>query len=136
MIAPAHPSREEGAMPHGMFAWNELLTNDVERAKAFYAATVGWAYEGMPIAHGTYWVAQCDGKPVGGIMNMEGIVPAGVLPHWFSYVEVDDVDARLTTVEANGGKIFRQPFDIEGVGRIAIIADATGAPLGWMTPKR
>jgi hypothetical protein len=27
------------------------------------------------------------------------------------------------------------PFDIEGVGRIAILADSTGAMLGWMTAE-
>lgn len=27
--------------PHGSFAWNELLTSDPERAKAFFAETVG-----------------------------------------------------------------------------------------------
>ena len=66
---------------------------------------------------------------------MEGIVPPGVPPHWFSYLEVDDVDTRIAGVEANGGKVIRQPFDIPDVGRIAILADPTGAPIGWMTPK-
>jgi hypothetical protein len=29
--------------------------------------------------------------------------------------------------------VIQAPFDIEGVGRIAILADSTGAMLGWMT---
>ncbi len=123
-------------MPHGTFAWNELMTTDVEKAKAFFATTIGWSYEGMSIqTGGTYWVAKLDGKPIAGIMNMEGVVPPGIPPHWFSYIEVDDVDARIAGVEANGGKVIRQPFDIPEVGRIGIITDPTGAPMGWMTPK-
>ncbi len=122
-------------MSHGSFAWNELMTNDVEKAKAFYAKTIGWSIEEMPMPSGTYWLAKLDGKPVAGMMAMAGTVPPGTPPHWFAYLEVDDVDARLKKVAANGGKVVREPFDIPGVGRIAILADATGAMLGWMTPK-
>jgi len=124
-------------MSHGTFVWNELLTTDVEKAKAFYATALGWLYEPMTMQQGgTYWVAKLDGKPVGGILSMEGIVPQGVPPHWFSYIEVDDVNARVALVEANGGKVIRPPFDIPDVGRIAILTDPTGAPIGWMTPKK
>lgn len=31
---------------HGQFAWYELVTPDVEAAKAFYGAVVGWTFEG------------------------------------------------------------------------------------------
>lgn len=123
-------------MSHGTFAWNELMTNDVEKAKSFYAAMVGWTYDGMNLSNETYWVAKVDGKPVGGIMNMVGVTPPGVPPHWFAYLEVDDVDARTAKLEASGGKIVRPPFDIAGVGRIAIVTDPTGAVMGWMTSKR
>ncbi len=122
-------------MAHGNFAWNELMTPDVEKAKAFYAATIGWAIEAMPMPNGTYWIAKIGGKPVAGIMDMTGMVPPGTPPHWFSYLEVDDVDARIKSIAAQGGKVMRPPFDIADVGRIAIVADTTGAVLGLMTPK-
>jgi uncharacterized protein len=123
-------------MAHGNFAWNELMTPDVDKAKSFYAATVGWTIEAMAMPNGTYWIAKIDGKPVAGIMNMTGMVPPGTPPHWFSYLEVDDVDARVKSMAGQGGKVMRPPFDIADVGRIAIIADTTGAVLGLMTPKR
>jgi predicted enzyme related to lactoylglutathione lyase len=48
-------------MVNGNFGWHELYARDVEAAKAFYAATVGSTFEGMPMPHQnrTYWVAQC-----------------------------------------------------------------------------
>ena len=46
------PAREPKRGAHGTFYWNELLTRDVERAKAFYAETIGWSYEAMPAAGG------------------------------------------------------------------------------------
>jgi len=123
-------------MAHGNFMWNELVTTDVEKAKAFYVATVGWKIDAMPMPSGTYWIAKVGDTPVAGLMKMMPDMPAGVPPHWFSYLEVDDVDARVKAIAANGGKIVRPPFDIPEVGRIAIVSDPTGAVMGWMTPKR
>jgi uncharacterized protein len=122
-------------MAHGSFAWNELMTNDVEKAKSFYRSAIGWEMEEMKMASGSYWIAKKDGKMVAGLMDMTGMTPPGVPPHWFAYIEVDDVDATVKSVVAHGGTIMRPPFDIPDVGRIAIIADATGAAVGLMTPK-
>ena len=58
---------------HGTFYWNELMTRDVERAKKFYADTMGWSYEAMPMpAGGTYWLAKMGGEPVAGIFDISG----------------------------------------------------------------
>ena len=119
---------------HGAFTWNELMTGDVEKAKAFYTETVGWSYDAMPMPEGTYWLAMQSGTPVAGIMDMTGVVPEGVPPHWMSYLAVDDIDTRIKKVEAAGGTVIREPFEIEKVGKIAILADATGAVMGWITP--
>jgi hypothetical protein len=124
-------------MAYGHFAWNELMTDDVETAKKFYAATLGWKYDGMPMPHGTYWIAKLDDQMVGGILDMTRLDPApDIPPQWLSYVEVENVDALVAKVADAGGKVLKPPFDIPDVGRIAIIADATGAMLGWMTPKK
>ena len=125
-------------MTHGIFVWNELYTRDVEAAKAFYAATVGWTFEGMPMPDQdrTYWIAKAEGKPVAGILDMRGIVPDSDPPHWISYLEVDDVDRTVAEVQSHGGRIVRPPFDVPDFGRIAIGADATGAFMAWATSKR
>ena len=122
-------------MEHGTFYWNELMTHDVEKAKAFHAATIGWTFEGMEMPDiGTYWIAQKDGRPVGGIMAMVPDMPPGTPSHWLSYLAVDDIDARLEKVGPAGGQVCRPAFDIPGVGRIAIVSDPSGAVIGWITP--
>jgi uncharacterized protein len=115
-----------------------MNTRDVEAAKAFYGATVGWTFEGMPMPHQNraYWLAKAGDKPVAGILDMRGIVPDTDPPHWLSYLEVDDVDRMLAEVQSHGGKIVRPPFDVPNFGRIAIGADATGAFMAWVTTKR
>ena len=135
---PVNCSNKEEAVTHGNFAWHELYTRDVEAAKAFHAATVGWTFEGMPMPeqNRTYWVAKAGDKPVAGVLDMRGIVPDTDPPHWLSYLEVDDIDRLVAEVQTHGGRIVRPPFDVPEFGRIAIGADGTGAFMAWVTLKR
>ena len=122
-------------MAHGQFFWNELMTPDIEAAKAFYTATIGWTYQSMPMDKGgTYWMAIADGKPVGGMLEPTPDVPACTPPHWLSYIEVNNLSARLDALKTQGGHIWREPFDVPNVGRIAIVGDNAGAVMGWIEP--
>ncbi len=119
---------------HGHFHWNELMTNDREAAAKFYADTLGWTYNDMPMPEGfVYKVIMVGEQPVGGMMQIAPHM-GEMADHWIAYVAVDDVDARVAKVEAAGGKIAQPPFDVEGVGRIAMVVDATGAAMGWIQP--
>ena len=119
---------------HGNFFWNELMTRDVEQAKKFYSATVGWTFDAMPMPDGTYWVAKMGDKAVGGIFPLHGKEFDGVPESWMAYLAVDDVDARLKKAKAAGATVMREPFEVPGVGRIAILKEPGGAGIGWMTP--
>jgi uncharacterized protein len=120
---------------HGSFHWNELMTHDVARAKAFYAGTIGWTFEPMPMpGGGTYWIAKAGDKPAGGLFVMDCPDLKDVPEQWLPYLAVDDVDARLAKATAAGASAMREPFDVQGVGRIAILREPGGAMVGWMTP--
>ena len=119
---------------HGTFYWNERTTRDVEGVKTFYAGTMGWSYDGMPMPGGTYWLAQVGDQPVGGIFDISGHDYDGVPEGWMSYIAVDDVDARVKKAVAAGAKVMKPAFDVPGVGRIVILLEPGGAGIGWMTP--
>ena len=121
---------------HGAFHWNELMTRDVQQAKDFYAKTLGWTYDDMPMGdmYGTYTIIKSGDKMVGGMFKMDGPMFDGVPQSWFTYVAVDDLDKRLKKVKDAGGKVMREPWDVPGVGRIAIVTDSGGATQGWMVP--
>jgi predicted enzyme related to lactoylglutathione lyase len=119
-------------MATGVFGWNELMTDNVESAKEFYTATVGWTFDEVKMGFSTYFLGKINGRPACGIMDMTGVAAPGVAPHWFSYILVDDLDARVAAVETSGGQVQRKPFFIPGIGRIAIITDSTGAAVGLM----
>ena len=119
---------------HGTFHWNELMTRDPGKACDFYARTLGWRFEEMPMPDGVYRVAKLGDRPVAGVFEMKGGQFDHVPPNWFAYIAVDDVDRRLAAAKDAGAEVLREPFDIEGVGRIVIIQDPEGAAIGWMTP--
>ena len=65
---------------------------------------------------------------------MKGPEHEGEAAHWMSYLEVDDVDARVEKALAAGAEIVRPAFDVPQVGRIALIEQPDGAKIGWITP--
>ena len=120
---------------HGTFHWNELMARDVAAAKKFYADTIGWTYDGMPIPDGkTYWVAKMGDQPVAGLFDISGPDYKGMPDGWMPYLAVDDVDARAKKAVAAGARMMKPAFDVPGVGRIVILMEPGGAGIGWITP--
>jgi predicted enzyme related to lactoylglutathione lyase len=53
-----------------------------------------------------------------------------------TYIAVTDVDAACSTAGKSGGAVLKAPFDVPGVGRIAMIKDPAGAVVGLITPAQ
>ena len=70
------------------------MTRDVERDKKFYADTIGWKFEGMPMPHGTYSVAKMGERRRRAIPHQRTAV-CGRARNLDSFFAVDDVDARV-----------------------------------------
>lgn len=124
---------------HGAVSWAELMTTDTEAAADFYNKVLGWTSEvmDMPGGMGKYTCfTNGDGKTVAGAMLPPPNVPEGTPPHWGLYVTVDDVDAAVAAVEANGGTVICPPMDCEGVGRMAHFSDPQGAVIAIMSYEK
>lgn len=121
---------------HGMVWWSELLTRDVAGAKEYYGKLCGWQFQDAPMPNGIYTLALRDGAPTVGMLDMSSdAMFEGMPPHWFTYLAVDDVDAAVAETRAAGGQVMREPFEVPGTGRIAVISDPGGAAIGIMTPE-
>lgn len=116
----------------GTFVWNELMSRDIEAAKKFYAAVLGWEYHGMDMGPmDTYWIIQAGAhQGAGGMMAMPKDVPAHVPGHWMPYVAVQDVNAAFAKA---GAAALYPPMDVPDVGRMFAVADPSGASLSLMT---
>jgi uncharacterized protein len=120
---------------HGQFHWNELRTRDAERAKRFYATTVGWSFQASATPDGeTYWVALQDGRPVAGLFPLTSPRFDGVPESWISFLAVDNVDACVAKAVKAGAELVMPIFDVSDVGRIAMLREPSGAGIGWITP--
>ena len=116
----------------GEFCWNELMTSDVQAAKTFYGALLGWEMQDVSSTGTAYTLLKLGDKEIGGIMAIPDQAPRPP-PAWGAYVTVNDVDALLVRVEKLGGKICLPPQDIPDVGRFAVIQDPQGAMLSLIT---
>src|SRR4029079_11603388 len=118
---------------NGSFYWNELMTRDAEAAKKFYGATLGWTFEPMEQGEGaTYGVAKVGEESVAGIYTIEpNDEETG--EGWFCYVAVDDLSGALARASMEGGEVVREPWDVPGVGRIAIVNGNARNPRVWVT---
>jgi predicted enzyme related to lactoylglutathione lyase len=109
----------------GAMTWNELMTDDSERAAAFYEEVLGVTTETMnePVK---YTVLKVDDRPVAGLLDKTPEM--GEVPNaWDVYFASDDVDSTATRVTREGGSIIREPFDIPNGSRMAVLRDPLGA---------
>src|SRR2546421_12124476 len=98
------------ANAHGRFVWYELMTTDMEAAKAFYADVVGWGTQDASMPGMAYTLFTAGGASVSGLMDLpEDARRSGFKPGWLGYVGVDDVDASVDRIKQLGGGLHVPP---------------------------
>jgi predicted enzyme related to lactoylglutathione lyase len=116
-------------MTRHSFAWYDLMTTDIDAAKAFYSHVIGWQFTDIGTGGHPYALLSMNGTNVGGLMPIPPhLLETGTPPCWTGYILVDDVDAHTERVRAAGGRVFREPEDIPGTLRFALVGDPDGAP--------
>src|SRR4029450_248273 len=77
---------------HGRFVWYELMTTDMEAAKAFYAEVVGWGTQDASMPGMAYTLFTAGGTSVSGLMGLsEDARKSGLRPSWLGYGGVNHV---------------------------------------------
>ena len=119
----------------GSFVWCELLTTDTAAAGAFYSKVVGWTT--APFSpDGSYITFNTKSGPVAGMMLLpDEAKKMGAPPNWLMYVGTPNVDETAARIAQLRGRVLKQPADIPGTGRFAVVQDPYGATFGIYTPK-
>lgn len=114
----------------GKIVWTDLITDDLDAARAFYGALFGWTFEDAGRRHGQrYLIARANDVYVGGILEVGERAERKSLSRWLPYVSVDDVDVAVQRTTSSGGRVAVAPTNV-GIGRVAAIIDPEGAVIG------
>ncbi|MFK0258016.1 VOC family protein [Streptomyces sp. NPDC090445] len=123
-----------GSYRPGTPCWIDLMVPDQQAALDFYAGLFGWSGEVGPPETGGYSVCLYKEQPVAGIMkamNPDGSTPDPMPPAvWTTYLAVHDVHEVVRAAAAAGGSTIMDPTEVMDLGRMAVLADPTGAVYG------
>lgn len=118
----------------GTFCYPETAVEDVSRATAFYGGLLGWEFR--PVPGGGYHLAHRNGKLVAGLYALTPEMKQRHIPeNWLSYVRVDSTDGVAKKAAALGGRVVHAPFDLPGIGRMAMFEDTSGGLFAVWEPK-
>lgn len=113
--------------PTNVWMGCELWTTDVDGATAFYKRLGGYGVSEVDVQGKKYVLLTKRGR------HRAGIVPTqwkDMTPEWIPYIAVDNLLSILTRVEKYGGKVLTSPDMSTPEGRVALIADPSGAIVG------
>jgi uncharacterized protein len=121
---------QRNSYPPGAPCWVDTPQPDPRAAMRFYEGLFGWEFSGpgpMPDdPAGQYYVARLRGRDVAGV----GSVPklgAPPVTAWSTHVAVASAAKSATDARAAGGAVIFPPFDALPAGRMAVLADPSGA---------
>jgi predicted enzyme related to lactoylglutathione lyase len=125
---------ERDGYQHGVPCWVDTWQPDADAAVDFYGQLFGWeAEDTMPAGvSGKHYMCRLRGRDVAAVASRPEEAPP--VTAWTTYVWVEDVDGTVAKVKDAGGSVVKEPFDALDGGRIAIVADPSGAAIGIWQP--
>lgn len=142
-VSPTLAQNATTAADVGTVWWSELVSTDPARTRDFYASVAGWTPKVVSADDQTrapspgeaaYTLFLRNGTEVAGAAAYEKSDPNAVRPGWLTYIQVANVDIAVAEAQKKGGKVLKAPYDAEGMGRFAIVADPDGIAVGLVTP--
>ena len=116
------------------FVHVELHTQDIGKAKEFYAKLFDWKLNDTDMGGGMTYTMIEVGEGTGGGM-MKSPMP-NVPSSWLAYVGVDDVKAATKKAASLGATIIQDAMEIPNIGAFSIVSDPTGAVFAMFEPRR
>lgn len=101
-----------------------INADEVDRARDFYQAVFGWTFTawGPP----GFYQTRDAGDGVIGALQQRRDWGDRRMQSFETTIGVDDIQAALATIAANGGRVLMPPYRIDGVGEIAYFEDPEG----------
>ncbi len=117
--------------PNGTPCWVDYGAADLEAAKAFFTAVLGWEYVGGQPEFGGYLTVTVGGRMVGGMGPQQDPDDP---PRWTTYFATDDAAATADRIREAGGTVVVEPMEVGPMGTMVIARDPQGNPFGlWQS---
>jgi uncharacterized protein len=107
-----------------------INADDVPRARAFYEKVFGWEF--TPWGPPDFYQTRSAGEGSLGALQGRRALGGQTMPGMELTFGVDDLDAVIAAIEANGGAIVMPAFEIPSVGRLIFFRDSEGNIAGAM----
>jgi predicted enzyme related to lactoylglutathione lyase len=116
---------ERDDYPAGVPCWAENLSADAGGNARFYAELLGWelAGSGDEPDEAQYFVGRMRGRDVAGV----GAAPGPEVSGWYMQIAVEGLEEAVAATERAGGTVLEAAIDVPPAGRLAVLADPTGA---------
>lgn len=109
----------------------EFAAEDIQALADFYTKVFGWTQQPMGDAYILWSTGEGDSRQGGGFRKFEATEPTGPSARVVNYIEVEDINAALELINANGGSTFIPRTEIGGGhGFFAWFVDPAGNSVG------
>lgn len=118
------------AKPAGTPTWIDLMTPDIDAARAFYQKVFGWEYDIGGPEFGGYTTARLGDRATAGLMGNQPDMPA--MPSaWGLYFATDNIEADVVNAVKLGAKVVSPAMAVGDLGSMATCEDPTGAAFSF-----
>ena len=116
----------------GEWIWSSLHAQDPDKDAAFYQALFGYDVFDVPSDDGLDHVILSTDDYARASINALPSHSSRRHSHWLNFVRVVDTVAMAAKAVALGGRVLVEPHIDRHGGKVAVVADPTGAPFGLM----
>jgi predicted enzyme related to lactoylglutathione lyase len=132
VVASSSGDPEDFLADPGDWIWIQLLSRNAGKAAEFYRSVAGYeVVENAAIDRLSDYVLVSDGYARATVRTISSANPQ-VQPTWLPFVRVKSVGESLALAKRLGGEALLEPRPELFEGRVAVVADPTGAAIGLL----
>jgi uncharacterized protein len=130
LVLPPVNDSTTGIALTGKFVWFDLVTDQIDASRRFYADLFGWNIQQVGAAPERYSVVTHGGRRIAGMLQRQPPRGASGGARWIGLISVPNVIQATQYTQGRGGRILVAPAELPRRGAHALLRDPQGAVFG------